>query len=187
MTDSSSGDSLVAILDELAELVESARSMPMSATALVNRAEVLALIDSAKAVLPGQLSEADVVISDADAVAERARREAGKILEKAQARAQRLVAQEAVVTTAKQQADQIVADARAEASRIAKEADEYCDRQLARFEVDLSAISTQVAAGRARLVERARGRSEPGDDAPEPPRTSRRAGRIDRVRKNEEA
>lgn len=94
MTESSSGESLVAILDELTDLVAGARAMPMSASALINRAEVLELIESAKAVLPSQISQADTLVADADAVLDRARREAAKILEKARARADHLVSEE---------------------------------------------------------------------------------------------
>lgn len=160
MTERSHGESLIAILDELTDLVSSARAMPMSASALINRAEVLDLIESAKSVLPTQISQADTLIADADAVLERARREAAKILEKAHARAEQLVSEEAVVAAAQQRADEILAAAREQAEQLAIEADDYCDRQLAQFEIDLGAITNQVAAGRARLVERARGRAE---------------------------
>lgn len=188
MTEPSSGESLVAILDELTDLVSSARAMPMSASALINRAEVLDLIESARAVLPSQISQADSLIADADAVLDRARREAAKILEKARARADHLVSEEAVVAAATTRAAEIEAAARADAERLAREADDYCDRQLAQFEIDLGAVTNQVAAGRARLVERSRGRVEKSkiDDGkrPAPPA---RVGRIDRAREAEAA
>ncbi|WP_328591625.1 hypothetical protein [Occultella glacieicola] len=158
------GESLVAILDELSDLVASARSMPMSASALVNRAEVLELIESAKAVLPSQISQADTVVADADAVLERARKEAGRIVEKAKERAADLVSNEAVVRAANARAEQIVADATADAEKLSREADDYCDRQLAQFEIDLNAVGTQVAAGRARLMERNRSRAARDED-----------------------
>lgn len=183
MNEPATGESLVAILDELTDLVSSARAMPMSASALVNRAEVLDLIESAKAVLPGQISQADTLIADADAVLDRARREASKILEKARARADHLVSEEAVVAAAEQRAVEIEERARVDAERLAKEADDYCDRQLAQFEIDLGAITNQVASGRARLVERARGRAEKNKLAatsrPAPPQ---RVSRTDRNR-----
>lgn len=186
MTEASHGESLVAILDELTDLVSSARAMPMSASALINRAEVLDLIESAKSVLPSQISQADTLIADADAVLDRARREAAKILEKAHARADQLVSEEAVVTAAQQRADEMMAAAREQAEQLAAEADDYCDRQLAQFEIDLGAISNQVASGRARLVERARGRAEKAkldDERAQPPQ---RVARIDRVRDTDE-
>ena len=183
---SSSGESLVAILDELTDLVSSARAMPMSASALVNRAEVLDLVESARAVLPSQISQADTLIADADAVLDRARREAAKILEKARARADVLVSEEAVVAEATKRAAEIEAAGRAEADRLAREADDYCDRQLAQFEIDLGAITNQVAAGRARLVERSRGRVEKTKiDEGRRPAPPTRIGRVDRAREAE--
>jgi len=78
------GDSLLAILDQLHELVTSARAMPMSASALVNRAEVLDLLTSARDVVPNQINEADRLMADADALLDGARAEAGEILARAQ-------------------------------------------------------------------------------------------------------
>ncbi|UFU07845.1 hypothetical protein [Ruania halotolerans] len=153
------GESLVAILAELADVVSSARSMPMSASVLVNRAEVLELIDSATAVLPDQITRADSVVADADSVLQRARREAGTIVEKAKAQADELVSREAVIAEANERAERIVSDAEEAAEKLSREADDYCDRQLAQFEIDLNSIAGQVAAGRARLMERARTRA----------------------------
>src|SRR5699024_344562 len=156
MTQEEQGESLVAILDELADLVGSARAMPMSASVLVNRAEALELIESAKSVLPGQITRAQGVVADADAVLGRARVEASDIIERAKQRAEELVAQESVVQQATERAEEVESRARAEAEKLSREADDYCDRQLAQFEIDLNAISSQVAAGRARLLERSR-------------------------------
>jgi cell division septum initiation protein DivIVA len=181
MNQPSSGESLVAILDELSDLVAGARAMPMSASALINRAEVLELIESAKAVLPSQISQADTLVADADAVLERARREAAKILEKAHARAERLVSEEAVVAAANERAEEIVAAARERGEQLAREADDYCDKQLAQFEIDLGAITNQVAAGRQRLVERARSRAEKAKLDNERSETPQRVSRVDRV------
>src|SRR5690606_9311951 len=155
------------------------RAMPISASALVNRAELLELIESAKAVLPSQISQADTLIADADAELDRARREAAKIQEKARARAEHLVPEQAGVHAAEKRAEAIAAAAREQAERLAREADAYCDRPLAQFEIDLGAITNQLAAGRARLVERARGRAERAKRAEEaaaatpPPRLGR--------------
>lgn len=162
---SDAGASLVAILDELSTLIDNARSMPMSASAIVNRAEVSELVASAKEVLPGQIARADEVVADADAVLQRARGEAEDIVESAHRRAEELISEQHVVAQAHSKARAIVAEARLEAERLARDADDYCDRQLATFEVDLNAIAAQVTAGRARLEERSRGRD--GDDEPQ--------------------
>lgn len=144
----SDGDSLLEILGELNELVGSARAMPMSASALINRAEVMDLISSAREVLPEQIAQADKIRSEAETILEHARREA-----------ETLVAQEAVVKAAEDRASHIIEQAEIAAQKLAQDADEYCDRILAEFEIDLGKISSQVAAGRTRLQER-----NPGDD-----------------------
>lgn len=52
MTEAPTGESLLTILEELAGLIANARTMPMSASVLVNKAEALDLLDAARAVLP---------------------------------------------------------------------------------------------------------------------------------------
>ncbi|MEE6282241.1 hypothetical protein [Georgenia sp. MJ170] len=146
------GASLVAILDELSQLVTDARAMPMSASALVNRAEALDLIEAAKSVVPDEIRAADDVLSDADAVLDRARAQAATVIGEAEERAEKLVSEQHVVSLAEQRAEQIITAAEERAAQLARDANDYCDRQLAQFEIDLGAITTQVRAGRERLT-----------------------------------
>lgn len=148
------GASLVAILDELSALVEGARAMPMSASVLVNRAEALDLVAAAKAVVPGEIRAADDVLTGAEDVLSDARERAARILHEAEEQAERLVSEESVVELARQRSEQIIADAEARAAQLARDANDYCDRQLAQFEIDLGAIAKQVRAGRDRLSSR---------------------------------
>src|SRR5699024_9317414 len=89
-----------------------------------------------------------------DALLAGARDEAEQILAAARERAGVLVSQESVVAAAERRAAEIVAAAEESAEKLARDADDYCDRQLAQFEIDLGTIGAQVAAGRARLAER---------------------------------
>lgn len=156
------GGSLIAILDELTELVTQARAMPMSASVLVNRAEALDLLDAARGVVPSEIHAADGVLHDADAVLETARTRAADIVARAEAEAQRLVAEATIVSEAEQRAAEIIADAEASAATLARNANDYCDRQLAQFEIDLAAVTTQVRAGRERLASLGAGQHEEG-------------------------
>lgn len=152
--DSADGASLVAVLDELTALVEGARAMPMSASVLVNRAEALDLIAAAKAVVPGEIRAADDVLTGAEAVLAEARERAARILQEAEDQAERQVSEQSVVALAEERAEQIIAKAEERAAELARNADDYCDRQLAQFEIDLAAVATQVRAGRDRLASR---------------------------------
>lgn len=148
------GESLIAILDQILDTVSTARSMPMSASVLVNKAELVELINSAKEVVPSQISKADSLIAHADQVLEEANQNSEKLITQARERAEQLISQEAVVTQAKERAKEIVAQAEEKAEKLMHDADLYCDGRLAEFEIDLGKITQQVAAGRARLEER---------------------------------
>ena len=52
------------LLSELIALVEAAKSMPLSASALVSREEVLSLLHDAESSLPVELAEARHILKD---------------------------------------------------------------------------------------------------------------------------
>jgi cell division septum initiation protein DivIVA len=146
--------SLSGVLDALERAIEHGRTMPMSTSVLVNRTELLHLLAQARAVVPEQIGAADEVLAEADGVRRRARADAERILADARARAAEVVSTDAVVVAAREQAAAIVADAEATAERLRREADDYCDRRLADFEIDLGRVLAQVQAGRAKLAGR---------------------------------
>jgi hypothetical protein len=136
------------------QYVEDARAMPMSASALVNRAELLALLDDLRELLPEELHHADLLLSDRDAVVNQGREEAEQLLARAQEEHDRLVEETEVVTAARARAAQVQAQAQAEATRLLTEADDYVDRKLGEFEVTLDKLVQQVQRGRQHLSER---------------------------------
>jgi hypothetical protein len=142
-------------LDEVTQYVEDARAMPMSASALVNRAELLALLDDLRELLPEELHHADLLLSDREAVVAQGREEAERLLAQAQAEHDRLVEQTEVVASARARAAQVQTQAQAEATRLLSEADDYVDRKLGEFEVTLDRLLQQVQRGREHLSQRA--------------------------------
>ena len=85
--------SVVDILDQLIDIVRSARSVPMSASAMVNRSQVVELLTTARDILPDQLVEADGLLAEVDSVTARAHDEAARIRERAEHDAEDIVAQ----------------------------------------------------------------------------------------------
>lgn len=147
-------EGLTGILEAFEQVVTQARAMPMSSSVLVNRAELLDLLDQAYAVLPSQLAQADEVLAAADEVLVQAREEAEEVIETARVRAEELVSTGQVVVLAEARAREIIAEAERTAAGLRRDADDYCDRRLAGFEVELDRLQSQVQAGRARLAER---------------------------------
>lgn len=153
-SDDERADGVQGVLEALVVAISSARAMPMSSSVLVNKAEILDLVEQAKEALPAQLTKADALLSDADAARAAARAEAEAIVAEARLEADRLVEAEAVTIQARERAGQIVADAEAQAEGMRRDADDYCDRRLADFEIDLGKVLAQVQAGRAKLAGR---------------------------------
>ena len=147
-------EGLTGILEALERAITQARSMPMSSSVLVNRAELLDLVDQAHTVLPSQLTQADEVLAGADEVLAVAQDDAEQVIAAARARAEELVSTEQVVVAARVRADEIVAQAEQTAAGLRRDADDYCDRRLADFEIDLGKVVSQVQAGRAKLAGR---------------------------------
>jgi hypothetical protein len=143
-------------LDELISLVDNARAMPMSASCMVNRAEVLALLQDIKQLLPEEFRHAELLLRDREAVIEEGRREAERILASAHEQRGSLVSDTEVAREAQIRAQQVKTEAMQEAYAIRQEVDDYVDQKLANFEVVLNKTLTAVHRGRDKL----RGRQE---------------------------
>lgn len=138
-------------LDEITAVVEGARAMPMSASCIVNRGELLAILDDLREMLPAELSEAAGLLRERAAVVDEGRAEAERIIEEARAERTRMLAKTEVVREATKEADRIVEAARADAERMRLEVDDYVDGKLANFEVVLHKTLAAVERGRAKL------------------------------------
>ena len=145
---------LLDILEDLAALVENARSVPLSANVKVDRDQALALVDELRDALPTQVARADEVLASARDTLDDAHRQAEEIVASARARAIELVQKEQVVVQAQSRAAEIVAEAERRAAALRTDADAYCDGRLADFQQDLDALSSQVRAGRDKLADR---------------------------------
>ena len=143
-------------LDEITSLVEQARAMPMSASCIVNRAELLTLLEELRALLPEEIDLAEQLLAGRDRVVEEGRDEADRIIAAAQEERMRLVSETEVFAQAQQEAARVVAEAHADAESMRKQVDEYVDGKLATFEITLNKTLSAVARGRDKL----RGRGE---------------------------
>lgn len=154
-------------LDEIVETVGSARSMPMSASCVVNRAELLSMLEEVRDALPGSLAQAAEVIGGHEQLVEQARQEAGRIIENAHAERGNLISDTEIARRSQAEADRILAEARKEADEVRAEADEYVDSKLANFEVVLTKTIGSVDRGREKLLGRGQGFDEQGYEDPD--------------------
>jgi len=144
---------LAARLQQLEDLVREAKSMPLSSSALLNREEVLELVEEMKESLPDEIKQARWVVKDREELLGKARAEAERLVEQGHDDQLRLAQKEEVVTRAREEADRIVgeADERARAMRL--EAEDYVDAKLAQFEIVLRRLQEE-SQGSARQLAR---------------------------------
>jgi cell division septum initiation protein DivIVA len=151
-------------LHQLERLVGEAKAVPLSASIMLNRAEVDGLLADVREALPDELTQARWVIKERDEILERAQADADRLLEDARVERDRLVSQEEVVRTADERARGVVEDAREHARQIRLEAEDYVDAKLANFEVVLQKTLSAVEKGRQKLRGRLDADSLSSDD-----------------------
>jgi vacuolar-type H+-ATPase subunit H len=118
---------------------------------VVNRGQVLDLLDDIRALLPTSLAAADDVLAGREDIVAEAHVAAGRIVADAQERAHELVTEHEVYRAALAEADAVRASADEEAERMRRETDDYVDAKLANFEVALHKTLTAVQKGRDKI------------------------------------
>ena len=132
--------------------------MPLSSSAIVNREEILALLQEARSEIPEEIRQARWVVKDREELLAKARRDGEAIIEKAREERLRIVSNEEVVRAAQEEAERILAEAREQARQMRLEVEDYVDAKLAQFEIalektyaELERSIGQVRRGREKL------------------------------------
>lgn len=144
------------LLRRVAEMINQARPMPLSTSVMVNKEEVLELLNEGIERLPDELRAARWLQKERDEFLAGVRREGDEILEQARARAGAMVQRTEVVKAAEQRARQIVEKAESDARAMRHEVEDFCDQRLASFEIVLERTARTVAEGRSKLQGAAR-------------------------------
>src|SRR3954453_18103195 len=139
------------LLRRVSDMISGARPMPLSSSVMINKDEVLELLDEALSRLPDELRAARWLLKEREEFLAKTRRDADDILDGARARAERMVQRTEVVKAAELRARQTIQAADEEARRLRLECEDYCDQKLASFEIVLERTLKTVAAGRTKL------------------------------------
>ena len=130
--------------------------MPLSSSALLNREEVLEMLQQMQEELPEEIKQARWVVKDREDLLGKARADAERIVADAHDDQLKMARREEVVERARLEADGILDQAEARSRQIRKEAEDYVDAKLAQFEIALRKIleDSQVATkGLARTLD----------------------------------
>ena len=132
-------------------VVEEARGVPLSASCVVHRGEMLEILEGARDFLPADLDGAESIIADRDRIGEEGRLSAESMIASAREDVARMVEQTSIVQAARDEAQRILHEAREIAEDERREVEAYIDGRLATLEVILNKTMDAVARGRERL------------------------------------
>lgn len=139
------------LLRRVLEMIESARPVPLSTSAMVNKDELIMLIEQAITQFPEEVRESRWLLKERADFLDKARSDGEDLVGRARSRAEQMVQRSEVVRAAEARARQIVDAAEADARRMRLEIEDYCDKKLGSFEIVLERTMKLVAQGRERL------------------------------------
>ncbi len=138
-------------LRELIELVENAKQMPLSNSALIPREEVLGLLEQALTSLPEEVREARWALRDREELMAAEVQKAQQLMDQVRAEAARMVDKTEIVRQSRLRAEQIIADAQAQARAMINQSEDFIDGKLGNFEIVLERLLKTARSGRERL------------------------------------
>jgi len=135
------------LIDRLEELVSDSKRMPLGSGCVVDRDELLAVIDQMRVAIPQQFAEAQRVQQEREQILALASQEAQMIVERAREQAQQAVNDEGLLREARDRSSVIAEETRRQAEETMRGADEYAIRVLGELEDQLVALQTTIRNG----------------------------------------
>lgn len=140
-----------ALLRQAIELVDQARPMPLSASSMIIKEDVLQALQAAAEAFPEELRAARWLLKEREDFLARVQVEGDQIVATARAQAEQMVQRTELVKAAEEKARKVVADAEEQARHLKLETEDWCDQKLGAMEIVLQRTMKTVASGRARL------------------------------------
>ena len=138
-------------IDEVIAMVEHARAVPMSRNCMLDRADLIGVLEQLRGELPSELRRSTALLEERDKIIDAGRREAERIIAEGEAEHARLVSVNEIVVSAEHEASRIISEARAETQRLREEVDDYVDTALANFEQFLTRSLAAIERGRDKM------------------------------------
>ena len=138
------------LIDMLYERVEDAKSPALKPNlSMVDRDEVLDLLDELRNQLPVELKRAQELLAAREKFVDEAKRDVERMMRQADLEAKSKISDSEVLYAAKEKARKIIADAEDRSRQLCQVANEYAEDALARTEEAVQAALTEVKQSRS--------------------------------------
>jgi cell division septum initiation protein DivIVA len=142
------------ILDQLQTSVENASTVPLTNKIMLDRDELLDMIDELRTQIPAQVKEAKRIVEEEARIKQTAQRKADGLIEDARAQKQHLIDTNNITKNAYEEADEIVGSAKAEANRMRIRSIEYVTNLLSKAQDDLRDIITVIDENKSEMKDK---------------------------------
>ena len=140
------------LIDMVSERIEEAKSPALKPNlSMVDRDEILDLLDEMRAQLPVEIKRAQELLAAREKFVEDAKRDVERMMRQAELEARTKVSDSEVLYAAKEKARQIIAQAEDRSRKLYQEANEYAEDALARTEEAVQAALDEVKESRMRF------------------------------------
>jgi len=140
------------LLDMLYGIVEEAKNMPLSSDkCVVDRSQVLDLLDDIRAQFPVELAEAQKLLNARAEYIASARREADLIRQQAEEKAKQLIAEDQILSIAKQRGNEMLRQAEERSRELRKAANDYCEDIMRRTEEAMAEAYDEIKKSHVRF------------------------------------
>ena len=129
------------LLRRAIDIIATAPTIPLSSSPMINRDEIIELLEEAVNRLPDELRQARWMLKERQEFVAKTRREADEILDAARVQAERMVQRTEVVRAAEQRARQIMEAADTDARHLRHETEDFIDQRLGSFEILLDKLT----------------------------------------------
>jgi F0F1-type ATP synthase membrane subunit b/b' len=133
-------------------MVNEARAVPLSASCVVHRGELLGILEEINQALPNDLASAQKLLANREGIIEEGRQSAEQLVAHAREEVARMVEQTAIVAAARVESARLIEEAHLRVEKEREEVDAYIDSRLATLEVILNKTLEAVNRGRDRLA-----------------------------------
>ena len=133
-------------------MVNEARAVPLSASCVVHRGELLGILEEINQALPADLASAKKLLANREHIVEEGRQSAEQLISHAREEVSRMVEQTAIVAAAREESARLIEEAHLKVEQEREEVDAYIDSRLATLEVILNKTLEAVNRGRERLA-----------------------------------
>lgn len=142
---------LMELVEELEDLIETSSQIPLTGKVMLDRDELLEIVNEMKNEIPKEVREAQKISTDRENILLSAQNEADSIVSGARAHAEEIISNDELVLKANQRAEEILNAANTESTQIREGARDYADELLENTQVNLSEIIKMLNENRKEL------------------------------------